>query len=272
MFIKSAAYQRIADSSGRGQTWSTGRSRSPRCRSTCWSRARCSKRVLVARVAGRSRRSTSPASFRGCSSAPPGPATQRRSRYAEGESGGRGRASLALASRGSSISNLWSCPHAGQVKGLSMRIVASQSSSGVSNRGGISCPVFGHVSTFERIEPIVFSPRKLLLGRDGRTLPSSVVGFGGAPPPQHPPARLVVPRGTAQPVPGAQVRKPSPAVSAERGKTLGPAAQLPLRAPKAPDPHAVQVLKRPNERKLAGWANDPAGHAPGAFVTAGRCG
>ena len=129
---------------------------------------------------------------------------------------GPGRASLASASRGSSISNLWSCPHAGQVKGLSMRIVASQSASGVSNRGGISCPVFGHVSTFERIEPIVFSPRKLLLGRDGRTLPSSVVGFGGAPPPQHPPARLVVPRGTAQPVPGAQVRKPSRAVSAER--------------------------------------------------------
>ena len=39
---------------------------------------------------------------------------------------------------------------------------------------------------------------------------------------------------------------------------MGPAAQLPLRAPKAPDPHAVQVLKRTNERKLAGWANDPA--------------
>ena len=39
---------------------------------------------------------------------------------------------------------------------------------------------------------------------------------------------------------------------------MGPAAQLPLRAPKAPDPHAVQVLKRSNERKLAGWANDPA--------------
>ena len=53
---------------------------------------------------------------------------------------------------------------------------------------------------------------------------------------------------------------------------MGPAAQLPLRAPRAPDPHAVQVLERPNERKLAGWANDPAGHALGAFVTAGRCG
>jgi hypothetical protein len=36
---------------------------------------------------------------------------------------------------------------------------------------------------------------------------------------------------------------------------MGPAAQLPLRAPKTPDPHAVQVLKRTNERKLAGWAN-----------------
>jgi hypothetical protein len=158
---------------------------------------------------------------------PPGPLTRRRSGYAEGESGGRGRASLASASRGSSISNLWSCPHAGQVKGLSMRIVASQSSSGVSNRGGISCPVFGHVSTFERIEPIVFSPRKLLLGRDGRTLPSSVVGFGGAPPPQHPPARLVVPRGTAEPVPGAQVRKPSTAVSAERGRRWDPLPNCP---------------------------------------------
>ena len=62
-------------------------------------------------------------------------------------------------------------------------------------------------------------------------------------------------------------------VSAEGERTLmGPAAQLPVRAPKAPDPHAVRVLKRPNERKLAGWANDSAGHAPGAFVTAGRCG
>ena len=39
---------------------------------------------------------------------------------------------------------------------------------------------------------------------------------------------------------------------------MGPAGQLPLRAPKTPDPHAVQVLKRTNERKLAGWANDPA--------------
>jgi hypothetical protein len=40
---------------------------------------------------------------------------------------------------------------------------------------------------------------------------------------------------------------------------MGPAAQLPLRAPKAPDPHAVQVLKRTHERKLAGWANDLPG-------------
>jgi hypothetical protein len=38
---------------------------------------------------------------------------------------------------------------------------------------------------------------------------------------------------------------------------MGPAAEIPLRAPTAPDPHAVQVLKRTNERKLAGWANDP---------------
>jgi hypothetical protein len=40
---------------------------------------------------------------------------------------------------------------------------------------------------------------------------------------------------------------------------MGPAAQLPLRAPKAPDPHAVQVLKRTHKRNLAGWANDLAG-------------
>ena len=40
---------------------------------------------------------------------------------------------------------------------------------------------------------------------------------------------------------------------------MGPAAQVPLRAPKTPDPHAVQLLKRTNERKLAEWANGLAG-------------
>lgn len=40
---------------------------------------------------------------------------------------------------------------------------------------------------------------------------------------------------------------------------MGPAAQLPLRAPQAPDPHAVQVLKRTNERKLAGWRDAKPG-------------
>jgi hypothetical protein len=49
-----------------------------------------------------------------------------------------------------------------------------------------------------------------------------------------------------------------PAAGGER-TLMGPAAQLPLRAPKAPDPHAVQVLKRTHKRKLAGWANDLAG-------------
>ena len=66
VFVKSPGYQRIADSSGRGQTWTTGRSRSRP--PTCWSRARCSKRASAARVAGRSRRSTSPGSCRSCSS------------------------------------------------------------------------------------------------------------------------------------------------------------------------------------------------------------
>ena len=47
-----------------------------------------------------------------------------------------------------------------------------------------------------------------------------------------------------------------PAAVGER-TLMGPAAHL--RAPKAPDPHAVRVLKRTNERKLAGWANDLAG-------------
>ena len=47
---------------------------------------------------------------------------------------------------------------------------------------------------------------------------------------------------------------------------MGPAAQLPLRAPKAPDPHAVQVVKRTNERKLAGWANDLAGPMSSGLV------
>ncbi len=49
-----------------------------------------------------------------------------------------------------------------------------------------------------------------------------------------------------------------PAAGGER-TLMGPAARLPLRAPKARDPHAVQVLKRTNERKLAGLANDLAG-------------
>ena len=51
---------------------------------------------------------------------------------------------------------------------------------------------------------------------------------------------------------------------------MGPAAQLPVRAPKAPDPHAVQVLKRSNERRLAGWANDPAGAEDESRVTPGQ--